>query len=347
MPPTAALLRLPGFVAAPCLLGMFNAGGRPDNGGSPRRGRSHVNPAYLGRRAAAPSATAAGTTTAATSAADGAAGDDGLPSGTIAFIGAGNMGRALIKGLIARGKAGSEVVATDRYQPMLDALRGTLPDSSLGLSNTDAVSDASVVVLCVKPQHIAGVIGEIAPSLRPDAALVSIAAAVPLDALHAALDSAGGKAAVVRAMPNIGAQAGAGATGLCVREGSVPKVVEQVFAASGTVVSLEEKLLPALTGVSGCGIAYGLMLAEALSDAGVRHGLPRATARALAAGTLAGAGAVALNRSDTHFAQLRNEIESPGGVTVAATAALEKAGFRAAALGAVDAALERMSEMEK
>lgn len=268
-----------------------------------------------------------------------------LPKGIVTFVGAGNMACALISGLLSRGMDRTRIRASARTQTTLSRLQGTLLPSSLFTSNTGAVLGANMIVLCVKPHYMSQVCAEIAPALRPNAIVVSVAAGVTLAQLTRALVDAS-SATIVRAMPNVAAAVGRGATGVCVAGDKLPADVMSLFAASGTVRVVEERLLSTVTAVSGSGIAYCFMLAEALTDAGVQHGLPREAARALAAATLEGAGALAGAQPDVHFAQLRNSVESPGGVTIAATAALERAGFRGAALDAVDKAMQRIAEME-
>lgn len=252
-----------------------------------------------------------------------------LPS-PIAVIGAsGNMASALIKGL-----------QSDPSSPQIYGTSRTLSNlSHLSLKTTDnneAVRDAKVILLCVKPDAAPTVLAEIASTLRASShgpALISIVAGLTIQSIE---DLVGKKIAIIRAMPNIAASVGASVSALCPGPYAEKCHIEQasaVMGACGSVVPVTEAQFTAATAVAGCGIGFVFMMAEALADAGVRHGLSRRDAMDFAADTVAGAGL--LLREGEHAAILRNRVESAGGMTVMGTAALEQYGLRAAVQKAV------------
>ena len=208
----------------------------------------------------------------------------------IAMIGAGNMARALIGGLIARGHPTAHLVASD---PDPDTRAAVAREYGIATveANDRAVADADVVVLAVKPQVIDAVGRSIASALAKDCVVVSVAAGTPVARIRATL---GAERAVVRVMPNTPALHGAGATGLFAAPGcseSQRDAARMLFEAVGEVFEIEdESLMDVVTAVSGSGPAYFFALAEALADAGHAAGLDRATADGLAARTAAGAG---------------------------------------------------------
>jgi pyrroline-5-carboxylate reductase len=261
----------------------------------------------------------------------------------IAFLGAGNMARALLQGCIARGGYDAQqLAATD----VSEAARTRL-GNELGVrcftDNVEAVRWSNVVVLAVKPQVLPQVLSEIAPKLG-DKLVISIAAGVTTQRIR---DVLGDQARVVRAMPNTPATVGAGAT--AVATGDHASVEDVAFASAlfrsvGEVVELPETSMDAVTGLSGSGPAYAFVAIEALSDAGVRAGLPRDVATKLAAQTLLGAAQWVLE-SGEHPAKLKDLVTSPAGTTIAGLAALERGGFRHALQAAVEAAVARSKEL--
>ena len=263
------------------------------------------------------------------------------PSGRIAIIGAGNLGGAIIRGLVALGVPPENIAASARSRATLEKL--PLPGSQLYTNNAEASADASTIVLCVKPAVIISVIDELNGHLHPSTSIISAAAGVPLAVLNRATSRA-----TIRVMPTLSASVGRGCTGIAYSDG-VPKdartAAEAIFSAVGAVHVIPEKLMDAFTATASGGIAYALVFAEALADAGVRHGFTRQMAFEIAASTLEGAGILAAKGE--HPAVLRNKVESPGGTTIAGTTALEKAGLRAAVIDAVDAAMDRVEQMNK
>jgi pyrroline-5-carboxylate reductase len=263
-----------------------------------------------------------------------------------AFLGAGNMALALLRGALRSGALPKEqLAASDLRREALEALSAELGVRTFA-DNAGAVAWAQVVVLCVKPQVLATVLSEIAGQLKPETLVISIVAGVPLARLSAGL---GGHARIVRAMPNTPALVGAGATALARAPGVSDDdlaLALRLFGGSGLTVQVDEKLIDGVTGLSGSGPAYGFVAIEALADAGVREGLARDVALKLAAQTLLGAAKMVLE-TGTHPGALKDAVTSPAGTTIAGLAALERAGFRAALLAAVEAAAARARELGK
>jgi pyrroline-5-carboxylate reductase len=263
-----------------------------------------------------------------------------------AFLGAGNMAKALLCGAVQSGALAKEQLgATDVRREALDALVAELGVRAFA-DNASAAAWAQVVVLCVKPQVISPVLAEIAGALRPETLVISIAAGVPLSRLSAGL---AGHTRIIRAMSNTPALVGAGASALACAAGVSEEDLAhalRLFNAIGLTVQVEEKLIDGVTGLSGSGPAYGFVAIEALADAGVREGLARDVALRLAAQTLLGAAKMVLE-TGAHPGALKDMVTSPGGTTIAGLAALEKGGLRAALMAAVEAASARARELGK
>jgi pyrroline-5-carboxylate reductase len=263
----------------------------------------------------------------------------------IAFIGGGHMTTSLVGGLRARGFAAqdlqvSDPVADQRGRLAHDFGVRTTPD------NAEAVRDADLVVLAVKPQDMAVAARSISAELASRRRIVvSIAAGIRIANLSHWL---GGRALVVRTMPNRPALIGAGITAACAGPGVEPAdraTVEQVLSSAGPVVWLEaESQMDAVTAVSGSGPAYFFLLVEALEDAGASLGLPRDTARQLAIHTALGSGRMVAESLDSP-ATLREQVTSKGGTTAAALAVLDRAGVRDVFAEAVAAAARRSTEL--
>ncbi|MDH7568551.1 MAG: pyrroline-5-carboxylate reductase, partial [Armatimonadota bacterium] len=234
----------------------------------------------------------------------------------IAVVGAGFMGEALLRGILAAGLyRPDEVVASDVNASRLQELCGelgfrTAPD------NSAAARAAAVVLLAVKPQVLPGVLAEVRNAIGPGQLVISIAAGVSLATLEEGLSPG---VAVVRAMPNMPATVGAGVTAIAGGRWAGADhldVAEALFNAVGTVVRVEERYLNAVTALSGSGPAYICLVIEALADAGVHAGLPRDAALRLAAQTVAGTGRLILQTA-RHPAQVKDQVCSPGGTTIA------------------------------
>ncbi len=266
---------------------------------------------------------------------------------TIAIIGAGNMGKALIGGLVHGTEiASSRIRATRRSASALDELSNTFPGVQFGTDNTAAVRDASVVVLAVKPQNIDGVIAEIRTHLKPNALVISILAGITTRTLA---KSIGHECPVVRAMPNTPALVNEGSTAIVAGRhatGDHLTIARQLFEAVGMVEIVPEELLDAVTGLSGSGPAYVYMVIEAMTDGGVKQGLPRPVAHRLAAQTVYGASKLVID-TKSHPAILRDEVTTPGGTAIAAVADLEKHGLRTMLINAVATAADRSRQLSK
>ena len=261
-----------------------------------------------------------------------------------AIIGTGNMGEALLRGLLrSKVVAADHVVATVRRQERLAALH-SIYDVEVMFDNVIAVRDADIVILAVKPQILDRVLNEIASAVKPTALVISIAAGVPTTNIEARLPAG---VRVCRAMPNTPAIVDAGATALAPGAHAQPEDLAQVraiFEAVGSVIEVEESLLDAVTGLSGSGPAYVFMIIEALSDAGVRVGLPRYQAQALAAQTVLGSAKLLIETGE-HPGVLKDRVTSPGGTAIAGIATLEAGGLRTTLINAVVAATERSREL--
>jgi pyrroline-5-carboxylate reductase len=263
---------------------------------------------------------------------------------TIGFIGAGQMAKALAGGFVAAGlvKAG-QIVACDPVPAAGESFLAKVPGAKLAPTNADVLRAADVIVLAVKPQSMAAVMNELAAQSAAGKLFVSIAAGVTLAKLEAGLKTG----RVIRVMPNTPALVGQGASAYALGSTASAddgKLVGQLLAAVGQAHQVDEKLLDAVTGLSGSGPAFVYLVIEALTDGGVRMGLPRDVAAALAAQTVRGAGTMVVETGQ-HPAVLRDQVTSPGGTTIAGLAALEDRGLRAALIAAVEAATRRSQEL--
>jgi pyrroline-5-carboxylate reductase len=262
----------------------------------------------------------------------------------IGLIGGGNMAAALARGLIASGRvAPADVRASDPSEA-----RRALLENEHGIvvsdSNADVAGWANVVVLAVKPHFIEPAIASLQGALTPEQTVVSLAAGVPLAVLEARLPAG---THVVRAMPNTAAIALAGATGISAGSRATAAdlaAARSLFEAVGAVAVLDEGLLDAVTGLSGSGPAYVMLVIEALADGGVKMGLPRETALLLAAQTVYGSAKLLLETKE-HPARLKDMVTSPAGTTIAGLHALESGGLRPTLIDAVERATRRSQEL--
>jgi len=261
----------------------------------------------------------------------------------IAFVGGGQMAEAIIGGLLAAHVSEADQLwATDPVTARCDRLKSQFA-VRVGSDNRQAVKWAEVVILAVKPQSLPTVLKEIASDLAGKLVL-SIAAGITIRAIAEQAASAG---KIVRAMPNTPAIVREGMTAMALGTGLSDGDVataRAIFEAVGKVVPVEERLMDAVTGLSGSGPAYVFQAIEALADGGVKMGLPRQTAELLAAQTVLGAAKLVLE-SGEHPAQLKDKVASPGGTTIAGLHQLEQGGFRATLMGAVEAATKRSQEL--
>jgi pyrroline-5-carboxylate reductase len=263
---------------------------------------------------------------------------------TIAFIGAGNMGSALIRALIARGEIPKErIVAADADPERLGKIEAQ-QGIQIARDNKGAVSRADMVILAIKPSDINWVLEEIAPVTDGSKLLISIAAGVPTRRIEERLPQG---VRVIRVMPNTPALVGQGVAVLCSGShatGEDMVAARRIFDAAGKTCVLPENLMDAATGLSGSGPAYVFLFIEALSDAGVLAGIPRDVAQMLSVQTVLGAAHLAAEMN-MHPAKLREMVTSPGGTTIAGLRKMEEWGFRAAIYNAVEAATFRSREL--
>jgi pyrroline-5-carboxylate reductase len=261
------------------------------------------------------------------------------------FVGAGKMASALVRGMIRAGTATSQMIyASDP----LEAARSALSKQT-GVNVTDSnarvAHKSDVLVLAVKPQQMAHVLTHLRPVLTPHHLIISIAAGVSLRTLAEGL---GQEHRIVRVMPNTPALVGEGAAAYCLgphANEADETIVRACLESVGRAFVLPESLLDAVTGLSGSGPAFVAVVIEALADGGVRVGLPRDTAMALAAQTVLGSARLLLE-TGLHPAVLKDQVASPGGTTIAGLQALERRGLRSALIDAVEAATRRSAELD-
>jgi pyrroline-5-carboxylate reductase len=262
----------------------------------------------------------------------------------LGFLGAGNMASALIQGLLHGQVLPPErILASDVKIDHLERL-STEHGIRTTMDNHQLLRESDVVVLAVKPQVIDRVLTEIGGDVRADQLVVSVAAGVPLEALESRLP-AGSR--VVRTMPNTPATVQAGATAIAGgahASADDVRVAREMFEAVGRVVVVEEALLDAVTGLSGSGPAYVMLIIEALADGGVKVGLHRDTALLLAAQTVFGSAKLLLETGE-HPGRLKDMVTSPGGTAIAGLHTLESGALRKTLIDAVECASKRAAEL--
>jgi pyrroline-5-carboxylate reductase len=255
----------------------------------------------------------------------------------IGFFGAGRMATALAKGLLEAGLCDkSQLLASDVEANQRKHFETEVGSKTVG-TNKEVASFCDVGVLAVKPNHVSEVLKEIKGF---QGLLISIAAGVPIIALE---DGLGGNSRVIRVMPNTPALIRAGASAFSTGKNATAddvKAANSILSAVGLAVQLPEKMLDAVTGLSGSGPAYVFLMIEALSDGGVEMGLPRDVSLKLAAQTVLGAARLVLE-TGKHPGELKDMVTSPGGTTIEGLHALEEHGVRAAFMTAVRAATEK------
>ena len=262
----------------------------------------------------------------------------------VGFIGGGNMGEALVRGLIGASVVPADLItATDVRSERTRELTKQYGIAAHA-DNARCVRDADVVILAVKPQVMGDVVREIAPAVTARHLLISIAAGVATATIRAAL---GKDARIIRVMPNTPALVLHGATAIARGRGLERDdlaTAEEIFGAVGRVVILDEDLMDAVTGLSGSGPAYVAIVIESLADGGVKMGLDRATAMTLATQTVLGS-AHLLAETGMHPGALKDMVSSPGGTTIAGISALEEGGLRTTFIRAVERATQRSREL--
>ncbi len=267
-----------------------------------------------------------------------------LSSVRLGIIGTGNMGQAIIKGLLVSDDR-PDIYAYDVAEANRLQVQKHFPGQVfVAGSNKELVREVEVILLAVKPQVVGKVLDEIVNDLDPGQLLLSIAAGVPLKTIEAAT---AGKLPVVRIMPNTPALVQKGMSALA--PGSLASrrhmaLAAEIFSRVGKTVEVNETLMDAVTAVSGSGPAYAFLVIEAMIDAAVKQGLPRDIARTLVVETFSGACSL-LQDTGQQPMVLKDMVTSPGGTTIAGLAALEEQGIRTAFFQAVEAACNRSREL--
>ena len=267
-------------------------------------------------------------------------------SRAIAMIGGGQMALALAEGFCRAGLLQpTDITVHDPVPAARERLAGRVPGIHFADSGAAAAAAARIVFLAVKPQQAAAACREFAAALAPDAVVVSIVAGLTLHNLA----ELAGTPRIVRVMPNTPCLVGRGVSVVCrtpeVPAGDLARVLG-LLAAVGRVHEADESLMDAVTGLSGSGPGFVALLVEALADGGVKAGLPRSLALALATETLSGTAAL-LDQTGEHPAQIKDRVSSPGGTTIAGLAVLEQRGVRGALIDAVVTAAARARELGK
>lgn len=267
-------------------------------------------------------------------------------SGSLAVLGVGKMGTALLTAI----EKSTNCTFTNIRATVKHAHRAALVSEQLGIRvtthNAEAVGDARVILLCVKPLYVQPVLQEIRTAIREDALIISIASAVTTQAIESVL---GRHLAVVRAMPNTPCRIGQGMTALCAgRFATAEHLAEAaaLFNLMGRTAEVEESMMDAVTGLSASGPAFIYTILEALAEGGVRVGLPRELATTLAAQAALGAAAMVLE-TGTHPAILKSEVTTPGGCTVEGLLELETGSIRATLIRAIDITTRKASTLAR
>ena len=260
----------------------------------------------------------------------------------LGVIGCGKMGTALVAGAIrSNAVTAADVTGVDPVA----ASRETFGRSTgaAAVAETAVMGVCDVVLLCTKPSDVAHALQQFSAMMDKPALVISIAAGITVEALQ----SAAGCHRVIRAMPNTPALVGHGAAAYCLGQTATrddADLARSLLASVGMAVEVPERLMDAVTGLSGSGPAYVYLVIDALADGGVRMGLPRADALKLAAQTVLGAAAMVMETGE-HPAVLKDMVTSPGGTTIAGIAELERHGLRNALIEAVAAATRRATEL--
>lgn len=270
----------------------------------------------------------------------------------IGFLGGGQMCEAIFSGILKKNaRSAEQIFITDINADRLTQLHdkygvNTVCNDAEGNGVKQVLKSCDTVVLSVKPQFAEALLKNVKESMQSRHLIISIMGGVPLNRLYALV---GDQTRLIRVMPNTPMLVGKGSAGITAGETALPADIDlakELFCCLGSVYELPEKLIDPLTGLSGCGPAYAYMFIEALADGGVQRGLPRATAQKLAAETLAGAAEMVL-QTGKHPGELKDNVCSPGGGTIAGVYALEQGGFRGTVISAVEEACKRMEEVGK
>ena len=268
----------------------------------------------------------------------------GVKGKKVGFVGGGNMGEALIRGLVGANLVKPTLITATDVRADRCAQLAQQFGVTAHADNARCVRDADVVILAVKPQVMNDVLRDIAAAVEARHLLISIAAGVTTASIRAAL---GKDARIIRVMPNTPALVLQGAAAIAKGKGLERDdlaTAQEIFGAVGRAVVLDEELMDAVTGLSGSGPAYVAIVIESLADGGVKMGLDRATAMTLATQTVLGAAQLLLE-TGLHPGALKDMVASPGGTTIAGISALEEGGIRTTFIRAVERATQRSREL--
>jgi len=263
----------------------------------------------------------------------------------IGVLGTGNMGEALVRGLVQSNSSDPQnIICTDVREDNLEEIQREYGVTTT-VDNVEAVRVSDIVVYAVKPQIIASVLKETAGCLDMSKLIISIAAGVPMAAIESCLQK---DLRLIRAMPNIAVAVKEGATAIAAGKHALKddiKLAKAIFDSVGRCVFIDENILmDAITGLSGSGPAYIFLIVDALADAGVKMGLSRQDALFLSSQTVLGAAKLLIETKE-HPAQLKDRVTSPGGTAIAGIHTLEKGGLRTTLINAVEAATNRSREL--
>ncbi len=267
-----------------------------------------------------------------------------MPEKSLGIIGAGNMGSAIVQGVLTAGFfAPEQIVVCDVIKQKADGL-----SRKLGVRNAPSAAEipnlADTLIIAIKPQTMEQGLGEIKNAIRPSHLVLSIAAGIPVSFIEERLPPL---TRVIRVMPNTPALVGAGATAICAGSHASEEDMtraDTIFSGIGTVYRVSESLMNTVTAVSGSGPAYLFYFAECLSEAAVQNGLPQRTAVSLVMQTLYGASRLLLE-SGEEAQELRAKVTSPGGTTEAALKTFSDRGFKEIIVAAVNSAIKRGREL--
>lgn len=264
----------------------------------------------------------------------------------ITVIGTGNMGAALVRGLVRAGKcSGNRLVIFDADQPKMRQVASECGVAVAPSAREALAADTDILVLAVKPQIVGTVLGEIADLIKDRPLVVSIAAGISTEFILSKLSPG---ARVVRAMPNAAAMVGCSATALCqagAADDADLRDALELFGAFGTARVVDEKMINVVTALASSGLAYLFVIMEALTDGGVLMGLDRGTARELVVQTFEGAAKMAAS-GEVPFSELKDRITSPAGTTIAGLQVIERAGIRGVLMDTVQAATRRAEQLQ-
>jgi pyrroline-5-carboxylate reductase len=266
-----------------------------------------------------------------------------MRSDRVAVIGGGNMGKALVEGLVAKGTPTEKIRVIEISKQRREKLAADLRIETMPSVDAE-IGETGTVIVAVKPQTVKEVLRTLSPLLSREQLIVSVAAGVSLSFIEKQLDR---RVPVVRSMPNIAAMVGRAAVGMCANAAVTPELRSraiEVLSSVGTVIEVEERQLDAVTGLSGSGPAYVFLMIEALADGGVLAGIPREKALELALLTVEGSAAL-IRETKIPPSLAREMVSSPGGTTIEGLLQLEEGGFRGLVMKAVRNAAEKSARL--